>query len=305
MSVAACVRGLMYPMRWAVATLPRKSLLRSACVPVLKAVSHRPELLASLSEVRPLDRRDISFEPTTSWVLEDVYWFGVQGYEGILADIWADLCSRSKAVLEIGGNVGLYSVLGGKTARGRYTVVEPHPHIAAVLRSNLRRNGIANVEVLEGAAIAEPLARTVSLNIPNEGRNAPTGAFLDADVEIVGRSTIRKIEVMGYPIEELLKGRDLVKIDAEGIEHALLRQAMPTLVKNRPTIIVEVLPDSSNLAHLLAELAMTGSYRIQVVPSYGSNEVTTVPAAEFTAAMPAKFNSKDVMLTPLEKTARD
>ena len=65
--VAACVRGLMFPMRWAVATLPRKSLVRSACVPVLKAVSHRPELMASLSEVRPLDRRDISFEPTTSF----------------------------------------------------------------------------------------------------------------------------------------------------------------------------------------------------------------------------------------------
>ena len=100
--VAACVRGLMFPMRWAVATLPRKSLFRSACVPVLKAVSHRPELMASLSEVRPLDRRDISFEPTTSWVLEDVYWFGVQGYEGILADIWADLLADRGDVRRMG-----------------------------------------------------------------------------------------------------------------------------------------------------------------------------------------------------------
>lgn len=302
--VAACVRGLMFPMRWAVATLPRKSLVRSACVPVLKAISHRPELLSSLSEVRPLDRRDISFEPTTSWVLEDVYWFGVQGYEGVLADIWADLCGRSKSVLEIGGNVGLYSVLGGKTARGTYTVVEPHPHIAAVLRSNLRRNGITRVEVLEGAAIAEPKPRTVSLNIPNEGRNAPTGAFLDANVEnveITGRHTTRKIEVKGFPIQELLAGRDLVKIDAEGIEHSLLRAAMPTIVKSRPTIIVEVLPDSTNLAQLVSELAATADYQIQVIPSYGSNDVITVRAADFSAAVPAKYNSKDVMLTSNRK----
>lgn len=296
--VAACVRGLMFPMRWAVATLPRKSLVRSACVPVLKAVSHRPELMASLSEVRPLDRRDISFEPTTSWVLEDVYWFGVQGYEGVLADIWADLCGRSKSVLEIGGNVGLYSVLGGKTARGAYTVVEPHPQIAEVLRSNLRRNGISRVEVLEGAAIAEPQPRTVCLNIPNEGRSAPTGAFLDANVEIVGRNATRQIEVKGFPITELLAGRDLVKIDAEGIEHALLRAAMPTLVKTRPTIVVEVLPESSTLAQVLSELATTARYDINVVPSYGSNDVIRVAANEFTAAIPAQHNSKDVMLTP-------
>jgi FkbM family methyltransferase len=289
----------MFPMRWAVATLPRKSLLRSACVPVLKAVSHRPELLASLAEVRPLDRRDISFEPTTSWVLEDVYWFGVQGYEGVLADIWADLCSRSKSVLEIGGNVGLYSVIGGKTARGRYTVVEPHPHIAAVLRSNLRRNGITNVEVLEGAAIAEPKARTVSLNIPNEGRSAPTGAFLNANVEIVGRSAIRQIEVNGFPIDELFAGRDLVKIDAEGIEHALLREAMPTIIKNRPTIIVEVLPDSTNLAQILSELATSARYAMNVIPSYGSNDVVPVNPGEFNATIPAKYNSKDVILAAL------
>src|SRR5580765_4373047 len=258
--VAACVRGLMFPMRWAVATLPRKSLVRSACVPVLKAVSHRPQLMASLSEVRPLDRRDISFEPTTSWVLEDVYWFGVQGYEGVLADIWADLCGRSKSVLEIGGNVGFYSVLGGKTARGAYTVVEPHPQIAEVLRSNLRRNGISRVEVREGAAIAEPKARTVCLNIPNEGRSAPTGAFLDANVELAGR------------------------------------EAMPTIVKSRPTIIVEVLPESATLAQVLRELAADADYDIQVIPSFGSNEVVSVSVAEFNAGVPARHNSKDVML---------
>jgi len=283
-------------MRWAVATLPRKSLFRSACVPVLKAISHRPELMASLSEVRPLDRRDISFEPTTSWVLEDVYWFGVQGYEGILADIWADLCGRSKSVLEIGGNVGFYSVLGGKTARGAYSVVEPHPQIAEVLRSNLRRNGITRVEVLEGAAIAEPTSRTVCLNIPNEGRSAPTGAFLDANVEIVGRNATHQIEVKGFPVADLFAGRDLVKIDAEGIEHALLRAAMPTIVQTRPTIIVEVLPESTTLAQVLSELALAANYEIQVIPSFGSNEVVSVAAREFNAAVPAKHNSKDVML---------
>jgi hypothetical protein len=33
--------------------------------------------------------------------------------------------------------------------------------------------------------------------------------------------------VKGLPIAQLIKGRDLTKIDAEGIEHALLTAALP------------------------------------------------------------------------------
>ena len=87
-----------------------------------------------------------------------------------------------------------------------------------------------------------------------------------------------------------------MKIDAEGIEHALLRAAMPTIVKSRPTIIVEVLPESATLAQVLRELAVDANYDIQVIPSFGSNEVVSVSVAEFNAGVPARHNSKDVML---------
>ena len=295
---AAWIRGLLFPMRWAVATLPRRSLLRSASVPFLKMVSQKPRLLSSLSEIRPIDRRDISFDVSDSWVLNEVYWFGVQGYEGIVADIWTRLCHDAKAILEIGGNVGLYSVIGGRAAGGMYTVVEPIPEVAAMLRSNLRRNGIDRVQVLEGAAIPQTTARRVTLTVPNEGSTAPTGAYLASISEVASRDASRVIEIHGFPITELVEGCDLIKIDAEGVEHALLEACMPTLIANRPTIVVEVLPDSTRLATLISELAQKADYVISIIPEYGSDKTVPVGPKEFQAALPERFHSKDVMLTP-------
>jgi FkbM family methyltransferase len=295
--LAPCVRGLLFPMRWAVAKLPRRSLVRSACVPLLKTVSHRPGLLASLREIRPIDRRDISFGAADSWVLNDVYWFGVQGYEGILAEVWSRLCGEAAAILEIGGNVGLYSVIGGRVARGTYTVVEPIPEVAAVLRSNLQRNAIDVVRVLEGAAIPDDSARPVTLTVPNEGTAVPTGAYLASSAEIAPRESLREVQTHGFPIRELAKDCDLIKIDAEGIEHALLTAAMAILIANRPTIIVEVLPDSTRLAAVISELALRARYVINIVPAYGSDTIVPVAPQDFTAALPERFHSKDVMLT--------
>jgi FkbM family methyltransferase len=290
------VREALFPLRWAVTALPRGSFLRSACVPAVKWASTRRALLSGLPEVRPLDRPDISFEATDSMVLDDVYWFGVQGYEGVLADIWTHLCAEASSVLEIGANIGFYSVIGGKACRGRYTAVEPLPEVAAVLRANLRRNGIGRTEVLEGAAIQDARPQRVRLNVPDERRAAPVGAHLALGSEVSERSSSRLATVDGFPMRDLARGRDLIKIDAEGIEHSLLHSVMPLLIDSRPTLVLEVLPESEQLAAVIRELAGAAEYTINIVPGYGSDQVVSVTADQFTAQAPERFHSKDVIL---------
>ena len=296
--VSRFVRDAFLPLRWAVTALPRGSFLRSACVPPVKWASSRRAFLEGLSEVRPLDRPDISFEATDSMVVDDVYWFGVQGYEGVLADLWSRLCAEASSVLEIGANIGFYSVIGGKASRGRYTAVEPLPEVAAVLRANLRRNGLDRTEVLEGAAIQDATRRRVTLNVPDEQRAAPVGAHLTTDSEVAQRSSLRTITVDGFPMRELAEGRDVIKIDAEGIEHALLTSVMPLLVESRPTLVLEVLPESDHLAAVICELARAAEYAIHVVPGYGSDQVVAIAPDRFNAHTPGQYKSKDVILAP-------
>jgi FkbM family methyltransferase len=288
---------LLDPLRKAAVAFPRGSLVRSGCVVLLKKAAAYRRLMASLDEIRPLDRPDLSFEPVDSMVMDAVYWLGIQGYEGVLADVWARLCAEACNILEIGGNVGLYSVIGGKAARDVYTVVEPVPEVATILRANLRRNGLDRVEMIEAAAIPENEICDVCLNLPDEGRLAPVGAHLIRGVEIDDRNTLRQIQVKGLPFGGLAQGRDLIKIDAEGVEDALLAAAMHCIERNRPTLVIEVLPEAERLAQTIASIARRFDYAITVVPAYGSNALQSVRPDEFSSTTPVKFNSKDVVLS--------
>ena len=295
------------PLRHGAVAWPRGSLPRSACIAVLKqaARAHRGRLGGDLSEIRPADAPDLRFGASDSMVMEAVHWFGVQGYEGQVAEVWTSLCRQSRDVLEVGGNVGLFSVIGARAQTqdgARYTVLEPVPEVAAELRANLARNGLApessgRVQLLEMAAVPDAAARLVQLNIPDEGRAAPVGAALLDGSELSGRSTARIITVPGRPFADLAQGRDLIKMDAEGIEAALLLAARDVLAHSRPTLLIEVLPEATRLGALLAELAAELGYIISIIPEWGTGGIVTVPPAAFTAALPARYNSKDVLLS--------
>ncbi len=286
------------PFRQAIVSLDRRNPLRLAATLVLKqaARAHGSSLASRLSEIRPLDRPDLSFEPSDSMVADALFWFGVRGYEGTVARVWAELCGRASSVLEVGGNLGLFTVVGGRATRGAYTVVEPVPAVAATLRANLARNGVTGVEILQ-AAVVPGEAREVVLNLPDEGRAVGVGAHLVDGVEVEFRASRGRISVPGLGIRTLAHGRDLIKIDAEGIEAALLSDIRDMLVAARPSLLIEVLPEATVLGGLLAELALEAGYQIHILPEFGSDRLVTVPAADFTAALPRRYNSKDVVLS--------
>lgn len=287
------------PLRQAVHDFPRGHPARLMATAVLQRAmrAHRHHLPDRLAEIRPLDAAHLSFEAVDSMVMDAVHWFGVRGYEGTVARVWAGLCAASGSVLEIGGNVGLFAVVGGSRAAGAYTVVEPVPANAATLRANLARNGLARVELLEAAAVPGGVRRDVVLNLPDEGRAMPVGAHLMEKVEVAERAGRNRITVPGLPMQELAAGRDLIKIDAEGIEAALLAGIRPLLVAQRPTLMIEVLPEATQLGALLSSLAMEAGYRMHVLPEYGSDRTVIVAPASFTSAVPQAHNSKDVVLS--------
>lgn len=289
------------PVRRGAVGFRRGSIVRNACIAGLKVLSRNRKLARDLTEITPLDD-DLTFEASDSMVVDTIYWFGIRGYEGILANVWKMLCRRANNVLEVGGNIGLYSVLGAREMnRGTYTVVEPLPDLVGILRRNLARNkkkfGPARIEVLEAAAIGGTASQKVTISIPREGRAAPVGAHLTSHVELETRTSGQTIEVPGLPFSQLAQGCDLIKIDAEGIEHDLLSSARMLLAETRPTVVIEVLPEAVKLGELIASLAAECGYVINVIPAYGSDEIVYVEPCEFSSALPARYSSKDVILS--------
>jgi FkbM family methyltransferase len=291
------------PLRQAVLDYPRGHPLRLAATVVLKqaARAYRHHLSSWITEIRPLDAPALSFEAVDSMVMDAVYWFGVRGYEGTVARTWTALCQQSRSVLEVGGNVGLFTVIGARVAPGSYTVIEPVPAVAALLRANLARNGITKVEVHQAAVIPGDDVIDVMLSVPDEDWAIPVGSHLIDNVEVAGRSSKAMLTVPGLPIRYLVKGKDLIKIDAEGIEAALLADIRGFLVSEQPTLMIEVLPEAKRLGELIVALAAEANYQIHVLPEYGSDQVVTVPAASFASTVPRRHNAKDVVLstTPL------
>jgi FkbM family methyltransferase len=246
------------------------------------------------------DNPELRFVSHDSLVLDQLYWFGEQGWEPRLLPWWRRCCARASAVLELGANVGYFTVQGARAApRARYVAVEPHPVSAEVCRANLALNGIGSVELVEAAAVAGAGRPAVELRVPAGQLATPTVAFLGEGTELpapMRRHVAGTVAVPAVDVRSLLAGVDLVKLDVEGQEHALLAAARDHLRTRRPTVFVEVLPGTARLRRLLAELCRDDGYHCDV-PVAGGRLVRLDAADLLGARLLERYGGQDVILS--------
>ena len=246
------------------------------------------------------DHPGLRFVSHDSLVLHQLYWFGEQGWEPRLLPWWRRCCARASAVLELGANVGYFTVQGARAnPLARYVAVEPHPVSARVCRANLALNRVGSVKLVEAAAVAGPGPATVELEIPADQLATPTVAFLGAGTELpapMRRHVTSTLAVPAVDVRTLLAGVDLVKLDVEGQEHALLAAARDHLRTHHPTVFVEVLPGTARLRRLLAELCRDDGYRCHV-PVAGGHLVQLEAADLPEARLLERFGGQDVILS--------
>jgi FkbM family methyltransferase len=114
--------------------------------------------------------------------------------------------------VDIGANVGLYTVAVTRATGCRTLAIEPEPHNFARLEANLALN--PGLDVAPVNCAATPAATTVTLAATKPGERAWTQ---------IGDSTKPGTTVAGRPLEEILRTAGvsavaLIKIDVEGYE---------------------------------------------------------------------------------------
>lgn len=224
-----------------------------------------------------------------------LWWYGEAGYEGGEAAHWRRWCSASTNVLEVGANIGYYSVVGARATHGTYTTVEPNPEAARVVRANLALNDRSHVDVVEAAVVGAGAPDEVELAFPDQESHstAPTGAFLREGTErVTGRPASRSIRVPTVPAAPLFAGRDLVKLDIEGSEASVLEAAWEEIGASRPVVLVEVLAGATRLRDLIGRLVDEG-YRLSALD---------VPSRPLSVGELAGPRNLDVLLVPAERT---
>lgn len=280
-----------------------QSLRHRAQRVALAVVRHRG-VPAETKTFTLVDNPNLCLVNADSYVIERLYWFGERyGYEPEVLRWWREYCRRSTSILELGANVGYFTVQGAKAApAARYQAVEPHPDCAAACRENLRINGITNVAVLEAAAVGELDAESVSLITPG-GTNrdhyqAPCSGY-------VGRNEMHRsrpdgaswgsVLVAAARLADLVPGVDLLKLDVEGQELSLLSSIIGQIVALRPTIFVELLDDTPNLRTFIADLCESTGYRCFVPTVSG---LRSLPTADIhTVSVIRSYRTRDVILT--------
>jgi FkbM family methyltransferase len=142
-----------------------------------------------------------------------------------LAAAWS-LIPAGGICFDVGANVGLYTLLMARRAR-RVVAFEPLPRNLRYLWSHVQINRLENVSILPSAVSDRPC-----LTGFDAGDDPGRGSLDDAAGQMVTTVTLDDVA------RRLGTAPDLVKIDVEGAELAVLRGAMEILRTKRPTLLL-------------------------------------------------------------------
>jgi FkbM family methyltransferase len=216
-------------------------------------VPSQPGVVAILDEIsgKPLllNWREDSMMET------QFYRYGLYGsWERHSLRIWAYLSGSAREVLDIGANTGVYSLLARKNnSSASILALEPIPTNADVLQANVNAN--------EASIIVERVAMSdrdgaATMHMLKDQLNYMTSVDDDRYArypETIGQATVVPISVPVATWETLkqrnnLTGPDLIKIDVEGHELAVMRSLLAHVALRRPTILIEIIGDENAAA---------------------------------------------------------
>lgn len=168
---------------------------------------------------------------------------GLQGgyYEKLQLQIYSKLALKSPVIFDVGANIGLYAVIGGKNLKknGHVIAFEPIPSNIEFLQENIKINNLKNVKVVAYAVGEDERSLELYLSSKSVG-NHSAGGEGDRDYDSV--LEVQQTSIDKYITTSKLTKIDLIKIDVEGYDGHVLKGALKTIAMHKPTIMVECIP---------------------------------------------------------------
>lgn len=154
-------------------------------------------------------------------------------YQRDLAALLQGRLSPDAVVADIGAHIGVVSVLlAGLCPKGRIHAFEPAAENHAHLTANIAANGLDNVTVQRAAVFDRDGEISLEFNAAYPG-----GSHVGD-----GGATVPSVRLDTWADRVDLDRLDLVKLDVEGVELAVLDGAAGTLRRFRPIVVVECNP---------------------------------------------------------------
>jgi len=159
--------------------------------------------------------------------------------------LWCRLCKAATGILDIGANVGIYSLCAALLRPDlKIHAFEPNPYAYARLRLHKELNNALNI-IEHRFAVGEKNKIVPFSWVVKPGGNIASGAGIGrrerTDVEEI---SAHMIKLDGTRIAETLGANTLIKIDVEGGE-ALTFNGMSEILALRPDIILETFSEEA------------------------------------------------------------
>lgn len=213
-------------------------------------------------------------------------------YESNLAELCTKYLNPKKDAIDVGANIGLFTVLLAKNLPSRKVLaIEPECSTKEILLNNLTRNNVLSNVIISEKAISNKCCKMLLKTIPGKEEYSTIG--LSQHPGTLTHKYTEKI-VPCDSLDNLCKEKEIdpgiIKIDVEGMEHLVFEGAKSILQNNRPIII-------SELSNLL--LKANGSSAKKVIGMITSNNYNVFDA-NFPRTRPGSKDFGDIICFPNE-----
>lgn len=191
-------------------------------------------------DVRLPERQVVMYAGKNDEISTQLYFYGYEGYECETLELFRRLCQRAEVILDIGANVGIFSlVAAAANPQARIFGFEPVHRVYKIYQNNLRRNHFTNAEAVYGALT--DYDGKIAMYIPSG--ETPTFA---RTTRLNKGCNVVKVRVPALAGDTFMRQRnlprlDLIKIDTETTEPVVFQGFRETIARDKPDIICEVL----------------------------------------------------------------
>ncbi len=217
----------------------RRDPLRMMCRPLLRHVElGMAQRVRETSRIRQLGN-GASAEYKVSELLDrSRYLYGIHEYTA--SSVFVAQIAPGSLVLDIGANLGEYTVLAARSTgdRGHVIAYEPNPGARDRLARNVEVNGFSNVRVSPEALSSEDGEAT--LRVPHDESGLGTLRMGVYGSEY--RVQMRRLD--GLMSELDVQRLGVVKVDVEGLELQVFQGAQQTIARAKPVILYECAADA-------------------------------------------------------------
>jgi FkbM family methyltransferase len=161
-------------------------------------------------------------------------------------EIWIEGCYRPRGlsrdadatIVDIGSNVGVFAIWAAVSfPRARVIAVEPAKELGHWLRSNLARNGLENVTVVETACGGAMGSAVLNRRGPGAMNTLYAKDNYGSDFT---RGDVTRVVTLEALFDELgIESCDLLKLDCEGAEYEILLNSSAGLLARIDNIVME------------------------------------------------------------------